>query len=156
MTNRIAAGRLHAGHIGLTLRGIDVKGREVHAELRQGSHTSSETFINTNPLNFDTLRDGCGAMDEWLLDANEQVTLDGHPDLDLDADPATRWTLYWMTGDRQVVEGPDIATAMNCAGYGAGALAALDFYERGDGDHGYRWSDADRDWVRKDDPDLFG
>lgn len=68
----------------------------------------------------------------------------------------TRWTLYWMTGDRQVVEGPDIATAMNCAGYGAGALAALDFYAKGDGDHGYRWSDADRDWVKKDDPDLFG
>ena len=81
----IAAGRLHAGHIGLTVRGIDAKGREVHAELRQVSHTSSETFINTSPLDFDTLRDGCGAMDEWLFDASEKVALDGPPDLRLDA-----------------------------------------------------------------------
>lgn len=86
MTNRIAAGRLHAGHIGMTLRGVDAKGREVHAELRQVSHTSSETYINTNPLDFDTLRDGCGAMDEWLLDANAKVELDGPPDLRLDPD----------------------------------------------------------------------
>lgn len=156
MTDTIRAGRLHAGHIGMTLRGTDAKGREVHAELRQVSHTSSETFINTNPLDYDPLRDGSGAEDEWLLDANEQVSLGGLPDLHLDADPPTRWTLYWMTGDRQVVEGPDISTAMNCAGIGAGALAALDFYAKGDGDHGYRWSDADRDWVKKDDPDLFG
>lgn len=85
MTNRIAAGRLHAGHIGLTLRGVDARGREVHAELRQVAHTSSETFINTNPLDFDPLRDGCGAMDEWLLNANEQVTLGGRPDLSFDA-----------------------------------------------------------------------
>ena len=147
MTDTIRAGRLHAGHIGMTLQGTDARGREVHAELRQVSHTSSETFIATNPLDFDTLRDGSGAADEWLFDANEQVTIDGLPDLDLDADPATRWSLYWLTGDRQIVEGPDIATAMNCAGVGAGALAALDFYAKGDGDHGYRWSADDRRWV---------
>ena len=150
MTNTIRAGRLHAGHIGMTLRGIDARGREVHAELRQISHSSSETFINTNPLNFDTLRDGSGAEDEWLLDANEQVTLDGLSDLDLDADPPTRWTLYWLTGDRHVVEGPDVATAMNCAGYGAGALAALDFYTKGD-DNRYRWEADGRRWVKKAD-----
>ena len=150
MTYTIRAGRLHAGHIGLTLRGTDAKGREVHAELRQVSHTSSETFINTNPLDFDTLRDGCGAMDEWLLDANERVSLDGLPDLHIDAEPPTRWTLYWLTGDRHVVEGPDVATAMNCAGYGAGALAGLDFYAKGD-DNRYRWEINDRRWVKKAD-----
>lgn len=150
MTDTIRAGRLHAGHIGMTLRGIDTKGREIHAELRQISHTSSETFINTNPLDYDTLRDGSGAEDEWLLDADERVSLNGLPDLDLDSDPPTRWTLYWLTGDRHVVEGPDVATAMNCAGYGAGALAALDFYAKGD-DNRYRWEADDRDWVKKDD-----
>lgn len=149
MTETIRAGRLHAGHIGMTLRGIDARGREVHAELRQVSHTSSETFINTNPLDFDPLRDGCGAEDEWLLDANEEVTLDGLPDLDLDADPPTRWSLYWLTGDRQIVEGSDIVTAMNNAGIGAGALAALDFYKKGAEDHGYRWDADDRRWVKE-------
>lgn len=151
MTYTIRAGRLHAGHIGLTLRGIDAKGREVHAELRQVSHTSSETFINTNPLDFDTLRDGCGAMDEWLLDANERVSLDGLPDLHIDANPPTRWTLYWLTGERQVVEGEQIHIAMNNAGIGAGALAALDFYKEGAEDHGYRWSANDRSWIKRDD-----
>ena len=81
----VLAGHLHAGHIGMTLRGIDVKGHEVHAELRQVYHTSSETIIDTNSLDFDTLRDGCGAMDEWALDAHEQVSLDGPPDLRLNA-----------------------------------------------------------------------
>ena len=151
MTYTIRAGRLHAGHIGLTLRGTDAKGREVHAELRQVSHTSSETFINTNPLDFDTLRDGCGAMDEWLLDANERVSLDGLPDLHIDANPPTRWTLYWLTGERQVVEGEQIHIAMNNAGIGAGALAALDFYKEGAEDHGYRWSANDRSWIKRDD-----
>ena len=151
MTYTIRAGRLHAGHIGLTLRGIDAKGREVHAELRQVSHTSSETFINTNPLDFDTLRDGSGAEDEWLFDANERVSLDGLPDLHIDANPPTRWTLYWLTGERQVVEGEQIHIAMNNAGIGAGALAALDFYKEGAEDHGYRWSANDRSWIKRDD-----
>lgn len=151
MTDTIRAGRLHAGHIGMTLRGTDAKGREVHAELRQVSHTSSETFINTNPLDFDTLRDGSGAMDEWLLDANEPVSLDGLPDLHIDAELPTRWALYWRNGERQIVEGPDAATAMNNAGIGAGALAALDFYKKGAEDHGYRWSADDRRWVKKTD-----
>lgn len=67
--------------------------------------------------------------------------------------PPTKWTLYWLTGDRQVIEGPDIVTAMNCAGIGAGALSALDFYAEGDKDHGYRWPDDDSCWVRKEEID---
>ena len=63
--------------------------------------------------------------------------------------PPTRWTLYWRNGERQIVEGPDAATAMNCAGIGAGALAALDFYKKGAEDHGYRWAADDRRWVKE-------
>ena len=150
MTKTIPAGRLHSGHIGMTLRGIDSEGSEVHAELRQVYHTSSETIIDTTPLNFDTPRDGGGVMDEWVLDANEQVTLDGLPDLRLDAAPPTRWALYWRTGERQVVEGEQIHTAMNNAGIGAGALAALDFYKKGAEDHGYRWAADGRRWVKEE------
>ena len=138
----IPAGRLHAGHIGMTLRGIDSEGREVHAELRQVYHTSSETII-------DTIRDEYGPMYEWVFDANERVSLDGLSDLD--AAPPTQWTLYWRTGERQVVEGEQIHTAMNNAGIGAGALAALDFYKEGAEDHGYRWSANDRSWIKRDD-----
>lgn len=67
--------------------------------------------------------------------------------------PPTTWTLYWLTGDRQVIEGPDISTAMSCAGIGAGALSALDFYAEGDKDHGYRWPADDSCWVRKEEID---
>lgn len=149
MANKtIPAGQLHAGHIGMTLRGVDVKRREVHAELRQVSHTSSETFINTNPLDFNSLRDGCGAVDEWLLDANEKVTLDGPPDLHLDAPTPNRWVVYWLNGEKQIVEGPDVATAMNSAGIGAGALAALDFYAKED--QKYRWSNDGRHWIKEE------
>ena len=62
--------------------------------------------------------------------------------------PPTRWTLYWLTGDREVIEGPDIVTAINRAGIGAGALSALDFYAKGAEDHGYRWSAGGRRWVK--------
>ena len=62
----------------------------------------------------------------------------------------TQWSLYWLTGERQVVEGPDVVTAMNCAGIGAGALAALDFYKKGAEDHGYRWSADDRSWGKEE------
>lgn len=58
-----------------------------------------------------------------------------------------KFTLYWRDGKRQVVEGSDPADAMNRAGYGGGAVAALDFYAEGD-NHDYRWDAAKRDWVR--------
>lgn len=37
--------------------------------------------------------------------------------------------LFWLDGKEEIVKGTDIANAMNKAGYGAGALAALDYYE---------------------------
>ena len=64
--------------------------------------------------------------------------------------PPTRWSLYWRTGTREIIEGPDIVTAMNNAGIGAGALAALDFYKKGAEDHAYRWSADDRRWVKEE------
>lgn len=64
--------------------------------------------------------------------------------------PPTQWSLYWLTGERQIVEGPDIVAAINRAGIGAGALAALDFYKKGAEDHGYRWAADDRRWVKEE------
>jgi len=42
------------------------------------------------------------------------------------------FTLFWLTGDSQIVTGTDIADAMNNAGIGNGALRALDFHAKGD------------------------
>ena len=56
------------------------------------------------------------------------------------------FTLFWLTGLRQLVRGPDIARAMTSAGYGAGALRALDFYAPGDCDE-YLWDRSAKRWV---------
>ena len=40
-----------------------------------------------------------------------------------------RFKLYWLDGKTEVVSGRNIDDAFNKAGYGAGALRALDYYE---------------------------
>lgn len=39
------------------------------------------------------------------------------------------FTLYWLDGLTEQIFGYDIADAFRRAGYGAGALKALDYYE---------------------------
>ena len=57
------------------------------------------------------------------------------------------YTLYWRTGKRELVHGADIAQAMTLAGYGNGAVSALDFYATGD-DTDYEWDSEKRDWLK--------
>jgi hypothetical protein len=59
--------------------------------------------------------------------------------------PAKSWTFYWLTGQREVLPGATAADALNRAGYGAGALSALDFYADGEND-GYVWNAPERRW----------
>ena len=56
------------------------------------------------------------------------------------------YTLYWKTGDREIVEGDTPGQAMTLAGYSRGALRALDFYAEGD-DHDYKFYSIKRDWI---------
>ncbi len=42
-----------------------------------------------------------------------------------------KYTFYWLSGKREVLWGTSPADAANCAGYGAGAMHALDFYAEG-------------------------
>lgn len=58
------------------------------------------------------------------------------------------YTLFWLTGDTQLVEGEDVSSAMNNAGIGAGALRALDFYSEGDQRHDYFWNNNTRNWHK--------
>lgn len=59
------------------------------------------------------------------------------------------FTLFWRTGQREIVRGRTIAEAMTLAGYGGGAVRALDFYAKGESD-AYRWDEKAREWLRKD------
>lgn len=61
------------------------------------------------------------------------------------------WTLYWRNGARQVLNGDTIHDAFSKAGYGYGALVALDFYSAGD-DHDWKWEG--KKWVPTPDSNL--
>ena len=58
------------------------------------------------------------------------------------------FTLFWLDGTREVVQGTDIADAMRRAGYGSGGALTLDFYAPGDNDN-YIWSTNERTWRKK-------
>lgn len=56
------------------------------------------------------------------------------------------FTLFWLTGQSDIVKGTDIANAMNNAGFGGGSLRALDFYGDGDIRNEYSWNKEKRTW----------
>ena len=58
-----------------------------------------------------------------------------------------KYTLYWLTGQREVVEGFNVGEAMTLAGYGNGALGALDFFAYGDNKE-HTWDGEKRKWVK--------
>lgn len=60
-----------------------------------------------------------------------------------------KFTLYWLDGKRQVITGESIEQAYTQAGYGAGAVRAVDFYIEGD-NHEYDWNKEKRSWDRKE------
>lgn len=57
------------------------------------------------------------------------------------------WTFYWLDGTREVLTGETAVDALNGAGYGRGALGALDFHAEGDRDD-YVWNPAARTWNK--------
>lgn len=59
-----------------------------------------------------------------------------------------QFTLYWLDGKRQVLPGEAIEHAFTQAGYGAGAIRAVDFYMEGD-NREYEWNKAKHSWDRK-------
>ena len=61
-----------------------------------------------------------------------------------------QFTLFWLTGETEIVKGKDIATAMNNAGIGNGALRALDFYAEGDKEKDYTYVNANKGWQSKE------
>ena len=54
-----------------------------------------------------------------------------------------QFTFFWLTGSREVLEGDKPDEALNNAGYGGGAVRALDFYAKGD-NNDYVWDKEKR------------
>lgn len=57
-------------------------------------------------------------------------------------------TIFWLTGEAQIVKGDSPASAMNNAGIGAGAVRAIDFYSKGDKRDLYEWHPEESTWKR--------
>jgi len=55
------------------------------------------------------------------------------------------FTYFWLTGEKEVLRGNDVADALNKAGYGQGALRALDFWAHGNS-HDYQWNKISQKW----------
>jgi restriction endonuclease Mrr len=61
-----------------------------------------------------------------------------------------KFTVYWLDGKRTLHpanDGEIIADVFNRTGYGAGSVAAIDFYTSGD-DHNYIWNG--KTWALKE------
>lgn len=58
------------------------------------------------------------------------------------------YTFYWLNGKSEKAEGNSLADAFRRAGYGLGALDALDFYSESDDD--YEWDKTVREWKKQD------
>ena len=58
------------------------------------------------------------------------------------------FTLYWQHGERNIIKGRDIEDAFTKAGYGAGAVPAIDWYDEGVSNTHY-WNKDTKEWVQR-------
>ena len=57
------------------------------------------------------------------------------------------FTIFWLTGTTSKVQGETIESAFALGGFGAGAVAAIDFYsEVADVEKDYIWDKENRSW----------
>lgn len=59
-----------------------------------------------------------------------------------------KYTLYWLDGKREIIDGIKISDAFMRAGYSNGALQALDFHAIGDCDK-WIWDKEKHKWIKK-------
>jgi len=59
------------------------------------------------------------------------------------------YTVYWKGGTTTAVAGQNIKEALYGSGYGADALRAIAFYDRGT-EPAYEWVSYKRDWIKKE------
>lgn len=103
-----------------------------------GATTAVYDLVTTLQRVLDTEDDDTNAV---------QDVIDDYVDIAQSYNDERVYTIYWLTGDTQTVAGPDAVTAMNNAGIGAGALAAMDFYDAGPRDPNYVWDKEAREWC---------
>lgn len=61
---------------------------------------------------------------------------------------SNKYTLWWIHGQRSVIEGPSIDVALTRAGYAASVVKVLNWYDHRDVDTHY-WSNIAKAWIPK-------
>lgn len=61
-----------------------------------------------------------------------------------------KYTLFWLNGKSEIIEGLNFTFALRNAGYGNGSLAALDFYGENDIRDQYEWDEKKHTWRSVD------
>lgn len=84
--------------------------------------------------------------EEILIMSDTDISIDTSTE-EINGSEKKVYTLFWLTGNSEIVEGDTISEALNGAGYSAGALRALDFYSEGDKIGDYSWVSSSRSWV---------
>lgn len=59
-----------------------------------------------------------------------------------------KFTLFWIDGKSEVIQGAEIADAFRRSGYGNGDRKLLDFYASGDETENYAWDIERKKWVK--------
>jgi len=65
------------------------------------------------------------------------------------------FTLFWLTGQSEIVKGTDITDAVN-KHYGGGAMNALDFWSHGDTRDNWTWDKDRHTWLKVISPGALG
>jgi hypothetical protein len=57
------------------------------------------------------------------------------------------FTVFWLNGTYELLQGNTIVDAFNKAGYSQGALRAVDFYSEDDKSKEYVWIKNEKKWL---------
>ena len=66
-----------------------------------------------------------------------------------------KFKLYWLDGKCEEIEGDSISNAFSNAGYGGGAMRALDFWSDSPDKDNYEWDTNKKKWVNLDIQAMF-
>lgn len=93
---------------------------------------------------FPTFKEARKAVGLWWVQRMEAEMLQAVEQQQI---PEKVFTIYWKHGKRSVIKGHSIDAAFAAVGYGAGATAAIDWYDNGD-TNTHEWVPAIKTWQR--------
>jgi hypothetical protein len=63
--------------------------------------------------------------------------------------PINKYTLFWQTGNTEIIHGKNINHALNKSGYDKNSVGSLDFFKEGNVTHLYKFNKVHHRWNLK-------